>query len=337
MEFLIKDWFHFQHMDIASYCALVLLMEKKRGAMDFDYDSLVSLAAVVREGSFDAAAKSLSVTQSAVSQRIKQLEENVGSVLVIRGRPCMPTEAGLQLCRHVEQVTLLQHELSNRLNTLVEGTEQNVATVRIGVNNDSLATWFPLVIRRAAQELNIRFDIVPDDQEHTEQSLKSGDALAVVTAIEKPLQGCTRMSLGAMEYAAVAAADFFKKHFANGVSIDTLTNAPCLAFDRKDTIQEQWMMLCFGEFTKPVTHLVPSYEGYMACCLNGTAWGLIPSLACEEGLQDGSLIELIPDKRMRISLHWQSSTKSSEILRRLGEVVVEEAMVHLLPDSFRQA
>ncbi len=303
--------------------------------MNFDYDSLVALASVVREGSFESAARSLNVSQSAVSQRIKNLEERTGSVLIVRGRPCVPTEAGLQLCQHVEQVALLQHELSERMNELIDRTDATAAQIRIAVNNDSLATWFPGVIRRAAQDLNVRLEVIPDDQEHTEQSLRSGNALAVVTAIEKPVQGCRRTSLGAMEYMAVASVEFFDSHFAKGVSIDTIKNAPCLAFDRKDTIQDQWMMLGFGEVVKPSLHMVPSYEGYIACCLNGTAWGLVPSIAGQAYIDKGDLVELLPGKRVKISLHWQSSVQSSEILRRLGDLVVDEALIHLLPDSFR--
>jgi LysR family transcriptional regulator (chromosome initiation inhibitor) len=303
--------------------------------MDFDYDALVALAAVVREGRFDAAAKSLNVTQSAVSQRIKQLEDKIGTVLIVRGRPCVPTEAGLQLFRHVEQVSLLQHELGERMNALAGNTNATAATIRIAVNNDSLATWFPGVIKRATRELGVRFDILPDDQEHTESSLKSGDALAVVTAVEKPVQGCRRISLGSMEYIAVAAPEFFNAHFANGVTIGAIRDTPCLAFDRKDTIQDQWMMLNFGEVATISMHMVPSYEGYLACCLNGTAWGLVPANAAEHYIEQGDLIELTPGKAVRIALHWQASTQSSEILRRLGEVVVEEANIHLMPDSFR--
>ena len=303
--------------------------------MEYDYDSLVSLAAVVREGGFDAAAKSLDVTQSAVSQRIKQLEDKVGSVLVVRGRPCLPTELGLQLCNHVEQVTLLQHELNDRITSLVDGSSGKAATVRIAVNNDSIASWFPNVVKRAVREFNVQIEIIPDDQEHTEKSLKSGDSLAAVTANEKPVQGCRRISLGAMEYIAVASADFHRSHFSDGVSLKTLEDAPCLAFDRKDTIQEQWMLLCFGKSISIVTHMVPSYEGYVACCLNGSGWGLVPGVAGAPYLESGELIELVPDKRIKVSLHWQCSTQSSEILRKLGEVVYQEAQSHLLPDSFR--
>lgn len=299
-----------------------------------DYDSLTILAAVVREGSFEAAAKSMNVTQSAVSQRIRQLEEKVGVVLVARGRPCVPTDAGLQFCRHVEQVTLLQQELAERMRSLVGGDAQT-ATIRLAVNNDSLATWFPSLIKRATLELGIRFDILPDDQEHTEGSLKSGDALAVITTLETPVQGCRRISLGSMDYIAVASPELFRREFSNGVSLETLRESTCLAFNRKDTIQDQWMKLSFGGSVPVSTHFVPSYEGYLSCCLNGAGWGLVPSIAGNPYIERGELEELSPGKEVKVSLHWQASTQSSEILRGLGDLVLEEARKHLSPDRFR--
>lgn len=300
-----------------------------------DYDSLTILAAVVHEGSFEAAAKSMNVTQSAVSQRIKQLEEKVGVVLVARGRPCLPTDAGLQFCRHVEQVTLLQQELAERMYALVGGADAQAATIRLAVNNDSLATWFPSLIKRATQELGIRFDILPDDQEHTEVSLRSGDALAVITTLETPVQGCRRISLGSMDYIAVASPELFQREFSKGVSLDTLRESTCLAFNRKDTIQDQWMKLCFGGSVPVSSHFVPSYEGYLSCCLNGAGWGLVPSIAGIPFIKRGELEALSPGKEVRVSLHWQASMQSSEILRRLGDLVLEEARKHLTPDSFR--
>jgi len=305
--------------------------------MDIDYDSMIALTAVVREGRFDEAAKALNVTQSAVSQRIKQLEEKVGAVLIVRGRPCVPTEAGLHICRHVEQVSLLQYELAERMSVLDHDGSVTAATIRISVNNDSLATWFPSVIRRAAKELDVRFDLVTDDQEHTEQNLISGDALAAVTSSEHPIQGCRRISLGSMDYIAVATSDFVDEYFANGVSIEAISEAPCLAFDRKDTIQDQWMVLCFGESTRASTHFIPSYEGYLSCCLNGTAWGLVPRMAVRNQLKNGHLVELVPGKDVKVSLHWQASTRSSEILRKLGTLVLEEATPLLSPDKYRMA
>ncbi|MDM7932241.1 LysR family transcriptional regulator ArgP [Tabrizicola sp.] len=301
----------------------------------YDYDSLTILAAVIREGSFEAAAKSMKVTQSAVSQRIKQLEEKVGVVLIARGRPCVPTEAGLQFFRHFEQVGLLQQELAGRMRALVGGEEGVAATVRIGVNNDSLATWFPKLIKLATKELGILFDILPDDQEYTESSLRSGDALAVITTLETPVQGCKIISLGSMEYVAVASPELYQTHFADGVSLEALRNCISVAFNRKDTIQDQWMTTCFGATVPLSIHYVPSYEGYLSCCLNGAGWGLVPSIAGNPFIERGELVELSPGQKVSIALHWQAAMQSSEILSRLGNLVLEVAREHLVPDSFR--
>ncbi len=305
--------------------------------VNFDYDSLSALAAVVREGSFEAASRALKVTQSAVSQRIKQLEDKVGTVLIIRGRPCVPTETGLQLCQHVEQVNLLQHELLDRMGTLAGSTRKSAATIRIAVNSDSLATWFPDVMKRAADELNLRFEIIPDDQEYTEQALRSGEALAVVTVNSKPVTGCRRISLGAMEYMAIASPEFMAKHIKGKLTLPKLRDAPTITFDRKDTLPEQWMELAFGESFTPNAHMVPSYEGYLLSCVNGAGWGMMPTVTVQPFLDSGELIELVPGKRINISLHWQSSSQSSEILRLLAEVVAEETRTLLVPDSFRVA
>ncbi len=300
-----------------------------------DYDSLTILAAVVREGSFEAAAKSTNVTQSAVSQRIRQLEEKVGVVLVARGRPCVPTDAGLQFCRHMEQVALLQQELAARMQALVGGPEAEAATIRLAVNNDSLATWFPSVIKRATRELGVRLDILPDDQEHTETSLRSGDALAVITTLETPVQGCRRISLGSMDYIAVASPEFYQAQFSKGVTLDSLRGSICIAFNRKDTIQEQWMTDCFGGSVPVSTHFVPSYEGYILCVQNGAAWGVVPAIAGRPLIARGDLVELSPGKEVNVSLHWQASMQSSEILGKLGDLVLEEANKYLSPDNFR--
>ena len=53
-----------------------------------------TLAAVVASGSLDAAAAELQVTPSAVSQRLKTLESQLGRVLLVRSKPVQPTAAG---------------------------------------------------------------------------------------------------------------------------------------------------------------------------------------------------------------------------------------------------
>jgi LysR family transcriptional regulator (chromosome initiation inhibitor) len=103
----------------------------------FDPDQLAALAAVHRRGSFDLAAAELHVTPSAISQRIKGLEDQAGTLLILRGSPCRATPAGLRMIRHHDEVVLLERTLAADLPRL----SPRPATLRIAVNADSLATW----------------------------------------------------------------------------------------------------------------------------------------------------------------------------------------------------
>ena len=288
--------------------------------MDIDYDALAVLSAVVRTGSFESAAKSLNVTQSAVSQRIKQLEDKVGSVLVIRGRPCLATEDGLILCQHIEQVTLLRHEVSEQLS----GTSgQSTGNVRIAVNSDSLATWFPEVVERAAKDLNLRLDIVPDDQEFTEDRLRSGDALAIVTSSNNPVPGCKIFPLGDMEYLAVAAPDFAQQHFPEGTTLAAVATAPSIRFDRKDNLPLQWLEAAFGDVARLSSHNIPSYESHLICSQRGIGWAMMPGESVLPLIASGDLVELVPDVRVKVPLFWHSRSQSSGVLHHLSDIVME--------------
>src|SRR5579863_6337971 len=104
---------------------------------------LAAVAAVAREGSFERAARVLHVTPSAVSQRVKLLEERLGAVLIVRGQPCTATEIGARICRHAELVAVLVGELRRELPMLPKDSPAaSHASLRIAVNSDSLSTWF---------------------------------------------------------------------------------------------------------------------------------------------------------------------------------------------------
>lgn len=301
--------------------------------MQYEYPLLEALAAIVREGSFEAAARSLNISQSAVSQRVKLLEERSGAVLVVRGRPCVPTEYGHKLCRHLDQVHLLEHDLRKSLSTMDSTTSDQPAVIRVAVNSDSLATWFPELIERAGSKLSLAFDIIPDDQEHTAERLRSGEALAAITTQSVPLPGCRRVPLGSMEYVGAATPAFMAKHFPEGPTLEALLSAPHIVFDRKDMLVHQWVINAFGAPARLRGHLVPSFSGYLACCLNGTGWGVVPRSSVEACFEDGSLIHLVPGASVNVPLYWQSTTPDSEVMRALSATVVQVARRHLLAST----
>ncbi|UEM24919.1 LysR family transcriptional regulator ArgP (plasmid) [Skermanella mucosa] len=277
-----------------------------------DYALLSALAAVIRTGSFERAAQQLHVTPSAVSQRVKLLEERLGAILVVRGSPCVGTPAGQRLCQHVEQVALLESELRQELPGFRHAGPP--VTVRIAVNADSLATWF---VAAMAETRDCLFDLVIDDQEHSADWLRRGEVLAAVTSGAKPVQGCDSTALGALRYVATASPEFVGRHLPEGVHVDSLARAPCLTFNSKDRLQTLWTRQAFGTEIAPATHWLPSSQAFIDAALVGLGWGMNPEMLVADHLRHGRLVALVPDQPLDVPLFWQRSRIASS---RLGDI-----------------
>ena len=296
-----------------------------------DYQSLEALAAVVREGSFERAAQALHVTPSAVSQRVKLLEERLGRVLVLRGQPCLPTEAGRHLCRHMEQVGLLEHGLRQLLpGVLPEPAASERATLRVAVNADSLATWFMPVARAFTEGGSELLDTSLDDQEHTAQWLRSGEVLAAVTALAKPVVGCNSMALGRMRYVAAASPAFVQRHFAHGVDRHSLAQAPTLVFNQKDQLQQQWMDARGANGVQPPRHWFPASQAFVDAGCAGIGWGMHPLNLIAPHIASGVLVELLPDTPLDVALYWQHVRVALPALQRLTAAARAVAQEQLL-------
>ncbi|MBP2309900.1 ArgP/LysG family DNA-binding transcriptional regulator [Azospirillum melinis] len=294
-----------------------------------DYPLLAALAAVIRTGSFERAARQLHVTPSAVSQRVKLLEERLGTVLVVRGQPCTGTAAGQRLCQHVEQVALLESELRGALPGL--SPADGPVTLRIAVNADSLATWF---VAAMAELPGCLFDLVLDDQDHSAEWLRKGEVLAAVTASAVPVPGCNSHPLGALRYRATANPDYLRRHFPDGVTAECLATAPCLTFNRKDRLQAQWLRLVLGDHEPvptPPTHWLPSTHAFVDGALAGLGWGMNPDPLVADHLAAGRLVELVPGRPLDVPLHWQQSRIAGTALAELSRAVLRSGRQALHP------
>lgn len=289
-----------------------------------DYASLSALAAVVREGSFERAARTLHVTPSAISQRIRLLEERVGCALVVRGQPCQATETGRRLCQHVDRVRLLEHELHGVLPALGQEGTARVA-LPVAVNADSLATWFASAVTAFAADAPVLMDVAVDDQEHTADWLRSGTVLAAVTANARPATGCDSQPLGAMRYRAAATPAFVERHFAGGVGAGSLSLAPSLVFNTKDELQARWVRRQCHRHVELPKHTLPSPQAFVIAALAGMGWGLHPQELIAPHLNEGSLVELIPDTPLDVPLHWQRARAASALMNGLTRQVVVAA------------
>ena len=296
-----------------------------------DYPALRAVTSVVQTGSFEKAAIALSITPSAVSQRVKHLEERLGVVLIVRGNPCVATEKGEWLCRHMENVGMLESELFKHLPSLVrEEDAQQRVTLHIATNADSLGTWFVKAMSSFAKQSRYLLNIAVDDQDHTAQWLQRGRVLAAVTSLEKPIQGCRRLSLGALRYRATASPDFVERYFAKGVTQVTLADAPALTFNQKDRLQSQWIAQVMGCDIAHPTHWLPSTQSFVEASLSGMGWGMNPEQLVKEHLQSGRLVELIPDTPLDIPLYWQMNRLAADHLNELTREVVRTAKAVLI-------
>ena len=293
-----------------------------------DYGALAALAAVSREGSFERAALSLNVTPSAISQRIKLLEEKLGAVLVRRGQPAEATEYGRVLCRHFDAVMTLEGELTEIVPGL-GGAALHPVTIPVAVNADSLDAWFLEAMAAFTRATGHLVEIKVDDQDHTAEWLRRGEVMAAITSEEKPVQGCKVRPLGALVYRATASPDFMQRHFPDGVTREALASAPALCFNRKDRLQDLWLEQSFGgNIARPV-NWVPSPHGFVIACRLGIGWGCNPEALVADDLRTGALVELMKDSPLNIPLYWQASRLSSRLLEKLGSAVREAASRNL--------
>src|SRR5215207_85340 len=174
-----------------------------------DGQQLAAFAAVVEHGSFDAAAALLHVTPSAISQRIKGLEQRVGQVLVVREKPCTATAAGIPLLRLAAQTALLEAEALAEM----VGGDGALPRIALAVNADSMATWFTGVFEQLD---GVLFDIRIEDQDHSARLLREGVVMGAVTTERAPVTGCRVLPLGVMRYVAVASKPYMKRYLPDG-------------------------------------------------------------------------------------------------------------------------
>ncbi len=309
--------------------------------MQLDSRQLAAFAAVLREGSFEAAARALHLTPSAVSQRIKALEERLGRVLVRRGSPCVATEAGESLHRHAQQLQLLEAQALAPFGLTEVAALRDArpgATGRpaplplaLAVNADSLATWFVPALAALRESHAVAFDLHVEDQDHSGELLRQGRVLAAVSAEPEPVQGCRVQPLGRMRYLAVASPAFMRRHFPQGLDDAALAEAPVCVFNQKDQLQARFLRQLSRRRLSPPQHRVPSTHGFVHAALHGLGWGMNPEALVAPLLAAGDLVELAPGRSLDVPLYWQHWRLEAEVLRALGAAVSAAARAGLRP------
>lgn len=296
-----------------------------------DYKLLQALAMVVQEGGFDRAAADLHLTQSAVSQRVRLLEDQTGQILLARTTPPRPTVAGKRMIKHFHQVAQLEAELAEEADFIGSPGYRSLA---IGINADSLATWFVAAVAPCLESLPLVLDIRVDDQDETHRLLRDGDVAGCISTRATPVQGCRMTALGRMPYRLYATPAFARQFFPNGVAVAALDVAPALIFNRKDHLLHRLLESEFKVRTDLFPrHYLPSSEKFVDWIMAGLAYGMLPDLQALPLKAQGRLIDLRPGAVVDVALFWHCWGVATKSLDVLTQALVDGGRRMLAPAS----
>ncbi|MDQ0632169.1 LysR family transcriptional regulator (chromosome initiation inhibitor) [Arthrobacter pascens] len=282
------------------------------------FEQLRTFAAVMEEGTLEAAARKLVVTPSAISQRLKAMEDAAGQILLQRTNPVRPTPAGEAVLRFARQVRQLEWDAMRELGDSGSGP---AAPIPLVVNADSLSTWFLPALASLPPELGACFELHREDEQHSTQLLRTGTVMAAVTATPEPVQGCSVEPLGVLRYRAVASPGYMRRWWPDGPDLREGSLAPVIDFDRKDDLQEGFFRKLTGAGISAPRNFVPSSAEFAQAIRLALGWGLLPEQECRAGILNAELVELAPADPVDVALYWQRWKIDSPLLNQLSAAV----------------
>lgn len=286
----------------------------------FDYKLLHALSTVINEQSFERAANVLCITQSAVSQRIKQLEQQFAQPVLIRSQPIVATTLGKQLLRHYYQVVQLETDL---LPQVLPDEPETPITLHIATNADSLATWLIPAISPLIKTHLVEVNMLVEDEVRTVERLKDGQAFGAISVQNTAVKGCQLTELGNLNYILVAAPEFIERYFSQGINAQSLKSAPGVAFDHKDNMHIRFIQEHFelAEGDYPL-HAVRSSEAFVNMAKHSAAYCLIAELQIENELATGELVNILPEQKIVETLYWHHWVLLKGVYKAVSDAII---------------
>lgn len=282
---------------------------------------LATFSQVIAHGSFSAAADDLGLTQPAVSQHIRQLEERLKLRLIERvGKRLKPTSAGLTLLEHISRLDAVVEDALLALSSHAQGV---VGQVAIGTGATACIHLLPPMLqalRRTFPALEVRVTTG-----NTESILKGVEEnrldLGLVTL---PAAGRSLAITPLLQEDLVAIFCAHEQQVPNVIEPKTLMNFPFVAFDAASSshlLHNEWFSQA-GLRVKPIMEL-GSIEAIKEMVAAGLGYGIVPRMAVS-GAHHGHGLQirtLTPPLRRTLSVALRQDKPLSRALRQVVEAL----------------
>ena len=286
-----------------------------------DYKLLQAFAMVIQEAGFEKASARIHITQSAISQRVKHLEDQLGQILLLRTTPPKATQAGKKVLKLYNQVTHLEDDFKTEVDPDGAGV---FTSLPVGVNADTLDTWLFGALHPFLQQENVGLDLHLDDQDRTHRFLRDGKVLACISTRDKAIQGCRIEYIGEMVYGLYCSKPFAGRWFPDGLNLERLKKAPVLCFNRDDELNATIFQQIFNQVpTGMPVHYIPSSTLFIRLLKSGIAYGVLPEQQSRDLVQKGQIIDLAPTEKVMVRLYWHCWNLDSRLLKKLTKALLK--------------
>lgn len=282
------------------------------------FDQLLTFEAIIKTGSFKAAAESLNKTQPSISQAIKNLEEEFSIKLFSRDtyRPTL-TDEGKSFHQRAQKTLQEMRNLSTYAQELGKGYEP---ILRIGIDAVSPIPLLLEILKKFSKlhpetELSLQFEVLGGTMER----LLDGDVDLALTHALTTDPIIQSVPVTKIKMIPVIAPDLVKK---NKVSRELLANLTQIVV--KDSSRHS-TPFSFGVMEEAKKLIISDNGLKKELILSGIGWGSLPETIIEKELKNGKLLSInLPDiheRVLEISLLKRTDKPLGPVAKKLWEEV----------------
>ena len=277
---------------------------------------LITFSTVISEGSMTAAAEKLYLTQPAVSQQIRNLEDELSVNLLDRGsRHAKPTVQGQLLFDYAKRIIALTQQAQVAIQTMGEGVK---GSLRIGtLNSLGLQLISPAIGTFMKHNSKISIQLIYHEAEEILNALNKGDLdVAILPDVNEEfghkMEGLQSRPLLRDEMWLVASGK--DTTAPDEAAVTDLMSRPYMRLvERYEGFEKMLKEAC----EKAVVRLKPSFETNNVGTLkrvieSGLGWGFLPSHAIRKQVRMGRLAHVdFPEARFAVNVNYYARTNEA--------------------------